>query len=106
MHHGFHRKRLQSPAAGLSKRGWCCSAPSFEGKPRLRLCVAVRLAGLRGHAAPDRLKSQAWPSNLALLIQVPYVSHIWFGLSGIHKLPPGPLRTGSRSDDISHLLVL
>ena len=62
----------QSPAAGLSKRGRCCSAPSFEGKPQLRLCVAARLAGSRGHAAPDRLKSQAWPSNLAVRAQVPY----------------------------------
>jgi hypothetical protein len=43
----------QSPAAGLSKRGRCCSAPSFEGKPQLRLCVAARLAGSRRHAAPD-----------------------------------------------------
>jgi len=62
----------QSPAAGLSKRGRCCSAPSFAGTPQLRLCVAARLAGSRGHAAPDRLESQAWPSNLALRAQVPY----------------------------------
>src|SRR6476620_3916363 len=61
----------QSPAAGLSKRDRCCSASSFEGKPQLRLCVAARLAGSRGHAAPDQLESQAWPSNLALRAQVP-----------------------------------
>ena len=61
MHHGFHRTSTrpwlpQSPAAALSKRGRCCSAPSFEGKPQLRLCVAARLAGSRRHAAPDRLE--------------------------------------------------
>ena len=78
MHHGFHRTPLVPGCfkvlqQGLSKRGRCCSAPSLEGKPQLRLCVAARLAGSRGHAAPDRLKSQAWPSNLTLRVQVPYL---------------------------------